>query len=102
MQHMKYAEKYKHTKDIKLERHRYTWFTQFGIRPPRTASPSFLLSSKMKRQNLQQIYCNILYSLSQSPSLFPAQRIHIFYTAAIQYPHKREGFPSREKILKYT
>ena len=26
--------KYKHTKHIKPERHRYTWFTQFGLRPP--------------------------------------------------------------------
>jgi len=42
----KICGKYKHTKHIKPERHRYTWFTQFGLRPPRTASPSFLLSSK--------------------------------------------------------
>ena len=44
--------KYKHRKCIKLERHIYMWFTQFGLHPPRMASPSFLLSSKMKRHNL--------------------------------------------------
>ena len=49
--------------------------------PSGRCSPSFLLSSKMKRQNLQQICCNILYSLSQSHYLFLAQRIHIQYTA---------------------
>ena len=49
----KILQKYKHKKCIKQERHRYTWFTQFGLRPPSTASPSFLLSSKMKRHNLQ-------------------------------------------------
>ena len=57
----KILQKYKHTKQ---ERHRYTWFTQFGLRPPRTTYPSFLLSSKMKRHNLQQIRCNILCFLS--------------------------------------
>ena len=93
--------KRKPTKHIKLERHRYTWFTQFGLRPPRTASPSFLLSSKMKRQNLQQIHCNILFSLSQSPYMFPAQRIHIKNTWP-QYNTliKNEGLPSRAKNPK--
>ena len=81
--------KYKHRKHIKPERHIYTWFTQFGLRPHRTAGPSFLLSSKMKRHNLQQILCNICCSLSQSPYLFLALRIHIQYTAAIQYPHTK-------------
>ena len=95
----KICGKHKHTKHIKLERHRYTWFIQFGLCPPRTTSPFFLLSRKMKRQNLQQIRCNILCSLSQSPSLFLAPRIHIQYTTAIQYPHKSEGLPSREKNL---
>ena len=37
----KILQKYKHRKRTKQERHRYTWFTQFGLRPPRTASPSF-------------------------------------------------------------
>jgi len=37
----KILQKYKHRKCTKQERHRYTWFTQFGLRPPRTASPSF-------------------------------------------------------------
>jgi len=36
-----HLQKYKHIKHTKQERHRYTWFTQFGLRPPRTASPSF-------------------------------------------------------------
>ena len=97
MKHIKYAEKHKHTKHIKLEIHIYTWLTQFWLRTPRTASPSFLLSSEMKRHNLQQINCNILCSLSQYPYLFLALRIHTQYTAAIQYPHQSEGFPSREK-----
>ena len=57
----------------------------------RTASPSFILSNKMKRQNLQQIRCNILCSLSQSPSLFLAPRIHSSYTATIQCPHIYKG-----------
>ena len=93
----KICGKNKHTKHIKLERHGYKWFTQFGLRPPRTASPSFLLSSKMKRHNLQQIHCNILCSLSQFPSFFLAPRIHVQHTVAIQCPHKSEGLPSREK-----
>ena len=96
----KICGKYKHTKHIKLERHRYTWFTQFGLRPPRTASPSFILSNKMKRHNLQQIRCNILCSLSQSPYLFLSLRIHIQYTAAITCPHTIKGFPSRAKNPK--
>ena len=96
----KICGKYKHTKHIKPKRHKYTWFTQFGLRPPQSTSPSFLLSSKMKRHNLQQIHCNIPCSLSQSPSLFLTPRIHIQYTADIQYPHKSEGFPSREKSPK--
>jgi len=37
----KILQKYKHRKRTKQERHIYTWFTQFGLRPPRTASPSF-------------------------------------------------------------
>ena len=72
----KICRKYKHKKHIKPKRHRYMWFTQFELRPPRTTSPSFLLSSKMKRHNLHHIRCNILCSLSQSPYLFLALRIH--------------------------
>ena len=62
-------------------------------------SQSFLsiIQQKMKRHNLQQICCNILCSLSQSPYLFLALRIHTNSIAAIQYPHKREGLPYREK-----
>ena len=56
-----------------------------------------IIQQKLKRQNLQQIHCNILCSLSQSPSLFLAPRIHIPCTTAIQYPHKSEGLPSRAK-----
>ena len=64
-----------------------------------TNHQSFLsiIQEKMKRQNLQQIHCNILCSLSQSPSLFLAPRIHTYCIAAIQCPHKSEGLPSREK-----
>ena len=38
----KILQKYKHIKCIKQERHRYTWFTQFGLRPQRN-SQYFLL-----------------------------------------------------------
>ena len=60
----------------------------------------FIIQQKLKRQNLQQIHCNILCSLSQYPSLFLAPRIHTHYTAAIQYPHKSEGLLSRAKNTK--
>src|SRR5271168_3701351 len=85
----KILQKYKHRKRTKQERHRYTWFTQFGLRPPRIASPSFLLSKKMKRHNLQQVHCNILCFLSQSHlSVSLSQNTHLShslkYNALIQ------------------
>src|ERR1700733_8557852 len=97
----KILQKYKHRKRTKQERHRYTWFTQFGLRPPRTASPSFLLSSKMKRHNLQQIRCNILCLLSQSHlSVSRSHRIHIYITASNTIPsYKERGCLLGQKTL---
>jgi len=80
----KILQKYKHRKCTKQERHRYMWFTQFGLRPPQTASPSFLLSSKIKRHNLQEIRCNILCFLSQSHlSISHSQNTHLYLS--LQY-----------------
>ena len=89
MEHIKYAETQTHYVVHP------TWATSM-----KKTSPSFLFSNKMKRQNLQQIYCNILYSLSQSPYLFLTLIIHIQYTATIQYPHTSKVLPSREKNPK--
>ncbi len=88
-------------KCIKPERHRYTWFTQFGLRPPQTSNPSFLLSSKMKRDNLQQIHCNILCFLSQSHlSVSRSENTHIMHSLNKMPSYKERGFPSREKNPK--
>lgn len=97
----KILQKYKHRKRTKQERHRYTWFTQFGLCPPRTASPSFLLSSKMKRHNLQQICCNILCFLSQSHlSISRSPNTHISHSLKYNTLIQREGLPSRAKNPK--
>jgi len=97
----KILQKYKHRKLIKQERHRYTWFTQFGLHPPQIASPSFLLSSKMKRHNLQQIRCNILYFLSQSHlSISRSENTHLYHNLKYNALIQREGFPSRAKNPK--
>ena len=45
----------------------------------------FILSNKLKRYNLQQICCNSLFALTQSPLSF-SLRIEI-YIDAIQLPH---------------
>jgi len=86
----KILQKYKHIKHTKQERHRYTWFTQFCLRLPLTTGPSFLLSSKMKRHNLQQIHCNILCFLSQSHLSISCSRIHIYFTASNTMPSYKE------------
>jgi len=97
----KILQKYKHRKRTKQERHRYTCFTQFGLRPPRTASPSFLLSSKMKRHNLQQNRCNILCFLSQSHlSVSRSQNTHLYHSLKYNALIQREGLPSRAKNPK--
>ena len=90
------AHKTRKTRETKIYMVHPVWATS----TPNNQSFLYIIQQIMKRQNLQQICCNILCCLSQSPYLFPAQRIHMHYTAAIQYPHKSEGFPSREKNPK--
>ena len=58
----------------------------------------FILSSKMKRYNLQQMRCNSLFSLTQSPLYF-SHRIQI-YISAIQFPHIQRGVSFYGKNLK--
>jgi hypothetical protein len=43
------------TEDTIQERHRFTWFTQCGLRPPeKLPGPSFIIIQQMKGYNLQQ------------------------------------------------
>ena len=44
----KILQKYKHRKCIQQERHKYTWFTQFGLHPRETASPSFYIIQQIE------------------------------------------------------
>jgi hypothetical protein len=45
----------KHRRHTIQERHRFTWFTQCGLRPPEKLSgPSFIIIQQMKGYNLQQ------------------------------------------------
>ena len=61
------------------------------VHPEQPVLP-FLLSSKMKRHNLQQIRCNILYSLSQSHlSLSRSPNTHLSITASNTMPSYKEG-----------
>jgi hypothetical protein len=47
--------KTKHRRYTIQERHRFTWFTQCGLRPPeKLPGPSFIIIQQMKGYNLQQ------------------------------------------------
>jgi hypothetical protein len=52
---IKQMQKQKHRRHTIQERHRFTWFTQCGLRPPeKLPGPSFIIIQQMKGYNLQQ------------------------------------------------
>jgi hypothetical protein len=52
---IKQMQKQKHRRHTIQERHRFTWFTQCGLRPPeKLPCPSFIIIQQMKGCNLQQ------------------------------------------------
>jgi hypothetical protein len=52
---IKQMQKQKHRRHTIQERHRFTWFTQCGLRPPeKLLGPSFIIIQQMKGYNLQQ------------------------------------------------
>jgi hypothetical protein len=52
---IKKMQKQKHRRHTIQERHRFTWFTQCGLRPPeKLPGPSFIIIQQMKGYNLQQ------------------------------------------------
>jgi hypothetical protein len=52
---IKQMQKQKHRRHTIQERHRFTWFTQCGLRPPeKLPGPSFIIIQQMKGYNLQK------------------------------------------------
>jgi hypothetical protein len=52
---IKQMQKRKHRRHTIQERHRFTWFTQCGLRPPeKLPGPSFIIIQQMKGYNLHQ------------------------------------------------
>jgi len=89
MEHIKYIADRKHIKQergaLKKPTHTYICGSpDLSYVHEETTNP-FILSSKLKRYNLQQIHCNFLFALAQSPLYF-SLRIEI-YIDTIQFPH---------------
>jgi hypothetical protein len=76
----------KHRRHTIQERHRFTWFTQCGLRPPeKLLGPSFIIIQQMKGYNLQKK--PVVTSSSFSHSLLSQNTIFTLV-------HSRNTFPS--------
>jgi hypothetical protein len=83
---IKQMQKQKHRRHTIQERHRFTWFTQCGLRPPeKLPGPSFIIIQQMKGYNLQQKPA--VTSSSFSHSLLSQNTIFTLV-------HSRNTFPS--------
>ena len=66
----KVLQKYKHKKCIKQERHRYIWFTKFGLRPWRNSQHFLYIIQQNEEIQPTTNRCNFIFSLTQSPLFF--------------------------------
>jgi len=103
MEHIKYCrnintKKAQNKRDIDIRGSRSLGY----VHPEQLILP-FLLSSKMKRHNLQQNRCNILCFLSQSHLYISrSKNTHLFHSLKYNSLIQKEGFPSREKKPKLS